>query len=140
MAEQADAQQTPRPVDVDTGFWLWVAAVPLLVIGYVTDIVTQRKPLAVELYYSVIALVLVIVVAVAITFLLLMRSGYRWCRTVLTGGGAAAVVFVIVSVFSVERPPVAAAICAVTGIVGSVLVGGGMYLLHRAEAHGYFTR
>ena len=27
-----------RPVDVDTGFWLWVAALPLMVAGYVVDL------------------------------------------------------------------------------------------------------
>ena len=28
-----------RPEDVDTGFWLWVAALPLMVIGYIVDLV-----------------------------------------------------------------------------------------------------
>jgi len=32
-------QPPTRPVDVDTGFWLWLAAVPLMVIGYVADLV-----------------------------------------------------------------------------------------------------
>lgn len=136
----ADDTPVERPVDVDTGFWLWVAAVPLLAIGYATDVATQPRPAAAALTYTATAIAAVMVIAVTITFMLLMRSGYRWCRTVLTGGGAAAVVFVIVSVFSVDRPPVAAAVCAITGIVGSVLVAGGVYLLHRKEAHAYFTR
>lgn len=138
MADQD--QPVDRPVDVDTGFWLWVAAVPLLVIGYLTDVVIAPKPTAAALVYLINGIAVVVVVSLAATFLLLMRAGYRWCRTVLTGGGAAAVVFVIVSVFSVDRPPLAAAVCAVTGIVGSVLVAGGVYLLHRKESHAYFTK
>lgn len=138
MADQD--QPVGRPVDVDTGFWLWVAAVPLLVIGYITDVVIAPKPTAAALVYLINGIAVVVVVSLAATFLLLMRAGYRWCRTVLTGGGAAAVVFVIVSVFSVDRPPLAAAVCAVTGIVGSVLVAGGVYLLHRKESHAYFTK
>ena len=35
-----------RPPDVDTGFWLWLAAVPLLVIGYVVDRATVGEALA----------------------------------------------------------------------------------------------
>lgn len=136
----ADEQATGRPVDVDTGFWLWVAAVPLLVIGYAVDVATQPRPPAAVYAYGLQAVAVFVVIAVTITFMVLMRQGYRWCRTVLTGGGAAAVVFVIVSVFSVDRPPLAAAICAVTGIVGSVLVAGGVYLLHRKEAHAFFVR
>jgi hypothetical protein len=31
-------------------------------------------------------------------------------------------------------------VCGVTGIVGSVLIAGGMFLLHRSDAHAYFTR
>jgi hypothetical protein len=29
---------------------------------------------------------------------------------------------------------------AVTAIVGSVLIAGGLYLLHRKDADGFFTR
>jgi len=29
---------------------------------------------------------------------------------------------------------------AVTGIVGSVLIAGGVYLLHRKDAHAFFTK
>jgi hypothetical protein len=140
MAESDQGERAERPVDVDTGFWLWVAAVPLLVIGYATDVASQPRPPAALVSYGLTGILALIVTAVTITFMVLMRAGYRWCRTVLTGGGAAAVVFVIVSVFSVDRPPVAAAVCAVTGIVGSVLVAGGVYLLHRKDAHAYFVK
>jgi len=30
--------------------------------------------------------------------------------------------------------------CGVAGIIGSVLIAGGMFLLHRSDAHNYFTR
>ncbi len=75
-----------------------------------------------------------------VTFLILMRQGYRWARTLLTGGGVASVVYVATSLFTVERPATAAVIYAVTAIVGSVLIAGGVFLLHRKDAHAFFTR
>ena len=75
-----------------------------------------------------------------LTFLILMRHGYRWARTLLTGGGVASVVYAATSLFTVERPTAAALIYAVTGIVGSVLIAGGVFLLHRKDAHAFFTR
>ena len=44
------------------------------------------------------------------------------------------------NVFTTERSTVGAVVYAVTGIIGAVLVAGGIYLLHRPDAHGYFTR
>ena len=44
------AQPTARPLDVDTGFWLWVAALPLMVVGYFVDLVAtadRHLPMAV---------------------------------------------------------------------------------------------
>jgi hypothetical protein len=81
-----------------------------------------------------------IVAAVVVTFLILMRHGYRWARTLLTGGGATTIVFVTVGLFAADRPEVAAVVYAVTGIVGSVLIAGGVYLLHRKDAHTFFTK
>ena len=78
--------------------------------------------------------------AVVVTFLILMRHGYRWARTLLTGGGIASVVYTATSLFTTERPTSAAVIYAVTAIVGSVLIVGGVYLLHRKDAHAFFTR
>ncbi|WP_328350968.1 hypothetical protein OG976_16915 [Mycobacterium sp. NBC_00419] len=138
MTPQPPTGAPVRPDDVDTGFWLWLVALVLLLIGYVVDAVTVNHVTSV-----VIALTLVFALtlgAVVLTFLLLMRSGYRWTRTALTGGGVATVIYTTVSLFSVPREPVAAVTFAVTGIVGSVLIVGGMYLLHRQDAHGFFTR
>ena len=75
----------PRPPDVDLGFWLWVIALPLLVIGYVTDAVTlpAEKNSAVVLVMT--GLFITVLTAVVVTFLILMRQGYRWSRTLLTG-------------------------------------------------------
>jgi hypothetical protein len=129
-----------RPVDVDTGFWLWLAALPLLVIGYVVDLVTipfQRTP---TIVYAISAVFVVVVSAVVVTFLILMRHGYRWARTVLTGGGIASVVYTATSLFTVDRATPAAITFAVTAIIGSVLIAGGVYLLHRKDAHAFFTR
>jgi hypothetical protein len=50
------------------------------------------------------------------------------------------VVYTGTSLFTVDRPPAAAVIYAVTAIVGSVLIVGGVFLLHRKDAHAFFTR
>ncbi len=134
-------QQPPtRPKDVDTGFGLWLAALPLLLIGQVVDTVLAPNLPSLLLVYAVIGLVLVLVSAVVVTFLLLMRQGYRWARTLLTGGGLAAIVYVAMHLFTGERDAAAAVVYAITGIFGCVLIAGGAYLLHRKDAHAYFTR
>jgi hypothetical protein len=129
-----------RPVDVDTGFWLWVSSLPLLVAGQIVDLVAtanDRLPTAV---LALSVLFVVILAAIVLTFQILMRHGYRWARTLLTGGGVATVVYVATNLFTVERPTVAAVIYAVSGILGSVLIAGGVFLLHRKDAHAFFTR
>jgi hypothetical protein len=128
-----------RPADVDTGFWLWLAAVPLMVIGYLVDVVTTQhpRPLVVLVFSGMFVFV---IAAVVVTFLFLMRQGYRWARTVLTGGGVASVVYACTSLFSLDRPTTSAVLYAVSAIVGSVLIAGGVFLLHRKDAHAYFVR
>lgn len=125
---------------MDTGFWLWVAALPLMVIGYVVDQLTARTGGGSALVYAASGLFVVVVCALVVTFLLLMRAGYRWARMLLTGGGVAAMAYMAIQVFTIDRPPLIAVVCAVTGIFGSVLVAGGVFVLHRKDAHGYFTR
>jgi hypothetical protein len=128
-----------RPADVDTGFWLWLAAVPLMVTGYLVDVVTTQhpRPLVVLVFSGMFVFV---IAAVVVTFLFLMRQGYRWARTVLTGGGVASVVYACTSLFSLDRPTTSAVLYAVSAIVGSVLIAGGVFLLHRKDAHAYFVR
>jgi hypothetical protein len=133
-------QPQTRPVDVDTGFWLWVVALPLMVVGYVADMVGSSAGRGSGLIYVASGLFTAVLCAIVVTFLILMRAGYRWARTVLTGGGIATVVYVGTRLFTVNWPPMAAVICGVAGIVGSVLIAGGMFLLHRSDAHAYFTR
>ncbi|MGZ8803547.1 MAG: hypothetical protein ACXWZL_13300 [Mycobacterium sp.] len=131
--------QATRPVDVDTGFWLWVVALPLMVAGYIVDLVTSpTRPSGPVLAISI--LFLVVIAVVVATFLMLMRQGYRWVRTLLTGGAIAAVVFSAASLFTAERHAAAAMAYAVPVIVGSVLIAGGVFLLHRKDAHEFFTR
>jgi hypothetical protein len=109
--------------------------------GYLVNLVTSSAvSRAGVLLYPVIALVALIVCAVVVTFLVLMRAGYRWARTVLTGGGVAAVVYAVTGLFDPDPRPLIAVISAVTGIVGSVLIAVGAFVLHRDSAHGYFTR
>jgi hypothetical protein len=130
----------PRPEDVGTGFWLWIVALPMMVIGYVVDLVTVPLEGPAVLVYGVSGVFMVVVSSVVLTFLLLMRQGYRWARTLLTGGGAATVVYGLTNLFSVDRPTVAAVGYAVPTIIGSVCIAGGAYLLHRKDAHTFFTR
>ncbi|CAN5576456.1 hypothetical protein BH10ACT9_BH10ACT9_54850 [soil metagenome] len=127
-----------RPADVDTGFWLWVLAVPLLSIGYIVDVVIADNRSGLFVVFSVGFLISL--VTVVVTFVFLTRAGYRWARTVTTAGALASIVSVGTGLFGVERPAVAAVIFAITGIVGAVLLGGGIYLLHRKESQEYFTR
>ncbi|MCV7298452.1 hypothetical protein H7J93_02230 [Mycobacterium barrassiae] len=129
-----------RPVDVDTGFWLWVASLPLLVIGHIVDLfgtAVRQLPGAV---LALSVLFVLILAAVVLTFQILMRHGYRWARTLLTGGGVATIVYVASNLFAGERPTASALTYAVTGILGSVLIAGGVFLLHRKDAHEFFTR
>jgi MFS family permease len=135
-----EQQPHARPPDVDTGFWLWVAALPLLVIGYVIDTVTAPLGERSVVVYATSGMFLVVLCAIVVTFLLLMRAGYRWARTLLTGGGIATVVYTTSSLLTTHRPAMAAVAFAVTGIIGSVLIAGGVFLLHRKDSHAYFTR
>ena len=141
MTGPSAAGAPPRPADVDTGFWLWLVALPLLLIGQVVDIFTTGTAAGSSTYVAVATTAIVLAVgAVVATFLWLMRSGYRWTRTLLTGGGLATIFYTLASVFGTAREPTAAVVFAVTGIVGSVLIAGGVYLLHRPESTRFFTR
>jgi hypothetical protein len=129
-----------RPVDVDTGFWLWLVALPLMVVGYGADVVGSSNGRGSAPLYAAAALFTGVLCAIVVTFLILMRAGYRWARTVLTGGAIATVVYVGIRLFTVTWPPMYALLCGITGITGSVFIAGGMFLLHRLESHQYFTR
>ncbi|BBX04851.1 hypothetical protein BST36_08830 [Mycolicibacterium moriokaense] len=136
----APVEPATRPVDVDTGFWLWVASLPLLVIGQIVDMFTSPARQLPGPVLAISVLFVVILTAVVLTFQILMRHGYRWARTLLTGGGVATIVYVASNLFTVERPTAAALTYAITGILGAVLIAGGVFLLHRKDAHEYFTR
>ena len=129
-----------RPTDVDTGFWLWLVAVPLMVAGYLVDMVSvqQPRPPVVILVFS--GMFVFVIAAVVVTFLFLMRQGYRWARTLLTGGGVASMVYAGTSLFSTDRPTTAALLYAISVIFGCVLIAGGVFLLHRKDAHAFFVR
>jgi len=141
VSAQPTSATPSRPADVDTGFWLWLAALPLLIIGQIVDIYFTATTTGATMAVAVLSTAFTLAVgAVVLTFLLLMRSGYRWTRTVLTGGGLGTIFYSVASLITVVRPTVSAVVFAVTGIVGSVLVGGGIYLLHRPDSHKFFTR
>jgi hypothetical protein len=138
--EPTDQTQGGPPEDVVTGFWLWAVALPLMTAGYVVDQVTAPTRAMNGIVDAFAGFVAVVVLVLVSTLLLLMRQGYRWARTVLTGGGAASVVYVVGNLFGSERSAVAASAYAVCVILGAVLIAGGIYLLHRKDAHGFFTR
>lgn len=140
VTEQPAPRPEVRPEDVDTGFWLWMTALPLMVIGYVIDLTTARTSGATAAVYAVSGLFVVVVAAVVATFAVLMRLGYRWPRTLLTAAGLTAVVYSVASLFTVDRAEVAAFGFAACTIIGSVLILGGVVLLHRKDAHEYLTR
>lgn len=133
-------QRSGRPEDVTTGFWLWITALPLMVITNIIDTVTAPTPKAPGLAYTFTALFLVVITALVVTFALLMRAGYRWARTLLTAGGLTAVMYSMTSLFTVDRGSAAAVGYAVCAIFGSVLIVGGVVLLHRRDSHEYLTR
>jgi hypothetical protein len=128
-----------RPPDVDTGFWLWVVALPLMMAGYLVNLLTGEQR-ATGLVLAISVVFVVLLAAVVVTFLILMRHGYRWARTGLTAGAIATVVYSVSDLFTVDRTEVAALGYAAAVIIGSVLIGGGTFLLHRKDAHEFFTR
>jgi hypothetical protein len=127
-------------VDVGTGFGLWCTALPVLVAGQAVDTVMAPDRPRGAAVYAMTGVFLFVLSALVLTFLILMWHRYRWARTLLTGGGVATIVYVATSLFTVPRSAGAAVVYAVTGIVGSVLIAGGVYLLHRKDTHAYFTR
>ncbi len=137
-----DQQQTGdvRPPDVDTGFWLWLVAVLLMVIGQLADAYAAARDAGSPFVFVTTAFVVAILGGVVVGFLALLRSGYRWARTLLTSGGLVTIFVTVAGLFGPPRPPVPAIIYAVTGIFGSVFIAGGIYLLHRADSHRFFTR
>jgi len=141
IAQPPPTGAPPRPADVDTGFWLWLAALPLMVIGQLVDLYAAANSTGTSTGVLVLSTAFTLAVAaVVLTFLILLRSGYRWTRTLLTGSGLGTIFFTLTSLFGVARPPLPAVVFAVTGIIGSVLIGGGIYLMHRTDSHQFFTR
>ncbi|UXA18666.1 hypothetical protein [Mycobacterium sp. SMC-4] len=135
-----DGSPPVRPPDVDTACLLWLVALPLMVAGYLVDLFTVQNGQS-GLFLAINGVFVAVLAAVVATFVYLMRQGYRWARTCLTGGAIAAVVYSVSNLFGVERlNPAAALGYAAPVIIGSVLIVGGMYLLHRKEAHEFFAR
>lgn len=137
---QPPAGAPVRPGDVDTGFWLWLAAVPLMVIGQLADAYAAAEAAGNSTLLVATAFVATIIGGVVVGLLALLRSGYRWARTVLTTGGLITIFLTMVNLMTAARPPIPAVVYAVTGIFGSVFIAGGIYLLHRPDSQRYFGR
>lgn len=134
------APEPSRPPDVVTGFWLWAAAMPMGLAGYLINTLSAPARTASGYVDAISVLMMFVVTAIAATFLILMWHGYRWARSLLTGGAVASVVYLTTSLFIAGRPAGAAVGYAACAIAGSVLIAGGTYLLHRPDSHAYFTR
>ena len=85
-----------------------------MVTGYVVDLVSTQRPASARGRLRHLVVFVFVLAAVVVTFLFLMRLGYRWARTLLTGGGVASVVYAGTSLFSVDRPTAPAVVYAVT--------------------------
>lgn len=120
---------------------MWAAALVLMVIGYLIDVLTGSGG-GVQRSMTVVfsAMFLVVLSSIVVAFLILMRQGYRWARTLLTSGGLVSALHAISSLLTGERQAAAAVGYALTAIVGSVLIAGGLYLLYRKDADGFFVR
>lgn len=129
-----------RPADVDTGFWLWLSAVPLMVVGQLADAYVAATAAGSAFVFVTTAFITIILGGVVVGLLALLRSGYRWARALLTTGGLATIFFTVAGLLGTSRPPLPAVVYAVTGIFGSVFIAGGIYLLHRPDSHRFFTR
>ena len=70
-----------------------MVALPLMVTGYIVDLVVTGANHPPTVVYAISVVFVVVMSAVVVTFLILMRHGYRWARTLLTGGGIASVVY-----------------------------------------------
>ncbi len=143
MTEHGTAQRRgpkSRPEDVDTGFWLWMIALPLLVTGYLLDVVTGARGDQRLLLIVVSVTFMVVLSSIVVAFLVLLRQGYRWTRTLLTSGGVVSAMHAVSSLFTGDRPAAVAVAYAVTAIVGSVLIVGGVYLVYRKDANAFLTR
>ena len=134
------AEPHEMPQDVVTGFWLWTAALPVSVIGYVINLLTTPERSVSGYAYAVSGLMLFIIAVLVATFLVLLRQGYRWARSILTGGSAATILYLTTNLFADYHGAAAALGYAVCGIGGTVLIGGCVYLLHRPDSNAYFVR
>jgi hypothetical protein len=132
---------TGRPEDVDTGFWLWAAALVLMVVGYLIDVLTGSGG-GVQRSMTVVfsAMFLVVLSSIVVGFVFLMRQGNGWAHSLLSSGGLVSALHAISSLLTGERQAAAAVGYALTAIVGSVLIAGGLYLLYRKDADGFFVR
>lgn len=134
----------PRPVDIDTACWLWLAAVPLMVASYLAAGIGAWQQLApkvggtLSMVVAINAFISFMLASLAITGIFLMRLGYRLARTLLTGGAIGSVLFVALRLFDLDGS--VAVVQAMTGITAAVLICGGLFLCHREDATAYLTR
>ncbi|MGL4304525.1 MAG: hypothetical protein ACRCSF_00080 [Mycobacteriaceae bacterium] len=135
-----------RPVDVDTGFQLWLAASVLMVVNSVAAMISsisvepQVLPEASmrTAVFIVTGLMLFVVFSLVVICAFLLRQGHRWARSVLAFGSIFSVLQVVLGISDYEGT--AGVVAAVSGILAVVLISGGFILLHRKESETFFTR
>ena len=90
-----------RPVDVDTAFWLWVVALPLMVAGYVIDLLAaDSRPdglvIAISLVFVAVATELTATLLLAPTGTRTLAMGFWSLSSELNYAGAAPYALVMV--------------------------------------------
>ncbi|MDR3661719.1 MAG: hypothetical protein P4L86_15270 [Mycobacterium sp.] len=117
-----------------------MAALPLSVLAYLINLLTTPDRAVSGFAYAFSGLMLFIVVVLVATFLVLLWPGYRWARSILTGGSAATILYLTTNLFADYHGAAPAFGYAVCAIAASVLIVGGGYLLHRPDSNAFFVR
>ena len=146
--------EPPRPQEVLTAFWLWIASMVVSVIGNVVGFLTlgdrvrsqvrqqvgtdpnlsaANVDTIVRIGFIVGAVVALLFVALELFFVFKMRAGRNWARIVLTVLGGLSVLLTIVGLRS------AAGLTAVIGLVGSALIVAAIVLMFTGGAREYFA-
>lgn len=159
----------PVPTDIGTAFQLWWAVIGFGLVDLFASLVVQwsnRGEFADELAKDMragdpenpmaklspdalaaiglggLALFGLALATVVVFVVFQMRSGHLWARMVLTMIAVFLVVSAVPVLFGLgpENGGVAAALAGGAGIVGAVVAGGAVWLMHRRESNEYFVR
>jgi hypothetical protein len=145
-----------RPPTVNAGFGMWLGGlmlvwvIPWFILLFTDPPRGSQNPAADAAWPSetVVATALVALIIVGscvpvLTLLVVMLRGHRWARNLLTAGGIVMVVCVMALWGGTPSPTqhgslATNAIFLASGTPGSLLILGGIYVLHRKDAEVFF--